>query len=87
MQLPVGLMADSWGPRKTVSVFFVLAGIGSVLMGIAPNLSVAIIGRVLVGLGVSDVFVPAFFFKSVQLVEDEGAHPALAVAARPSAQP
>jgi MFS family permease len=60
MQLPTGLMADSWGPRKTVSTFFVLAGIGSVLMGVAPNLPLAIIGRVLVGLGVSTVFVCNF---------------------------
>jgi MFS family permease len=60
MQLPTGLMADSWGPRKTVSVFFVLAGIGSVLMGIAPSLPVAILGRILVGLGVSTVFVCNF---------------------------
>ena len=51
MQLPTGLMADSWGPRKTVSVFFVIAGIGSVVMGISSNLSTAILGRVLVGLG------------------------------------
>ena len=60
MQLPTGLMADSWGPRKTVSSFLVLAGIGSVLMGVAPNLPVAIIGRVLVGFGVSTVFVCNF---------------------------
>jgi MFS family permease len=60
MQLPTGLMADSWGPRKTVSVFFVLAGIGSILMGTAPNLTVAVIGRILVGLGVSTIFVCNF---------------------------
>ena len=60
MQLPTGLMADSWGPRKTVSVFFILAGLGSILMGIAPNLSVAVIGRILVGIGVSTVFVCNF---------------------------
>ena len=60
MQLPTGLMADSWGPRKTASVFLILAGIGSVVMGIAPNLAVAIIGRVLVGIGVSTVFVCNF---------------------------
>jgi MFS family permease len=60
MQLPTGLMADSWGPRKTVSVFFVVAGIGSLLMGLAPNLTVAVAGRVLVGLGVSTVFVCNF---------------------------
>jgi sugar phosphate permease len=60
MQLPTGLMADSWGPRKTVSAFFVLAGIGSVLMGVAPSLPIAIAGRILVGLGVSTVFVCNF---------------------------
>ena len=60
MQLPTGLMADSWGPRKTVSAFIVLAGVGSILMGVAQSLPVAIIGRVLVGLGVSTVFVCNF---------------------------
>jgi len=60
MQLPAGLMADSWGPRKTVAVFFILAGIGSVMMGLAPNLAVAVMGRVLVGIGVSTVFVCNF---------------------------
>lgn len=60
MQLPTGLMADSWGPRKTVSVFFVIAGIGSILMGVASNLPMAIFGRILVGIGVSTVFVCNF---------------------------
>jgi len=60
MQLPTGLMADSWGPRKTVSVFFLLAGIGSILMGVATNLPLAIAGRILVGVGVSTVFVCNF---------------------------
>lgn len=60
MQLPTGLMADSWGPRKTVSAFFVLAGIGSVLMGVAPNLPAAVAGRILIGIGVSTVFVCNF---------------------------
>ena len=57
MQLPVGLLADSWGARKTVSASFVVAAVGSVLMGSAPNLGLALVGRVLVGLGVSTVFV------------------------------
>jgi sugar phosphate permease len=60
MQLPTGLMADSWGPRKTVSVFLILAGVGSVVMGLSPNLPVAIVGRILVGIGVSTVFVCNF---------------------------
>lgn len=57
MQLPTGLLADSWGPRKTVSTFFLLASGGSVLMGLAPNLGLAIIGRVMVGTGVATLFV------------------------------
>jgi sugar phosphate permease len=60
MQFPTGLLADSWGPRKTVSVFFLLAAIGSVLIGMAPNLAIAILGRILVGVGVSTVFVCNF---------------------------
>ena len=60
MQLPTGLMADSWGPRKTVSAFFILAGIGSLMMGVAPNLAVAVMGRILIGIGVSTVFVCNF---------------------------
>jgi len=60
MQLPTGLMADSWGPRKTVSAFFILAGLGSVVMGAAPNLAVAVLGRILIGIGVSTVFVCNF---------------------------
>jgi sugar phosphate permease len=60
MQLPTGLLADSWGPRKTVSSFFVLAGFGSIIMGVAPSLPVAVVGRILVGIGVSTVFVCNF---------------------------
>ena len=53
MQLPVGLLVDSWGPRRTVATFFLLAAAGSVLMGLAPNLGIAVLGRLLVGVGVS----------------------------------
>jgi len=60
MQIPTGLLADSWGPRKTVASFLVLAAIGALLMGYAPNLGLAVAGRVLVGVGVSTVFVCNF---------------------------
>ena len=60
MQIPTGLLADSWGPRKTVSSFLLLAAVGALLMGFAPNLGLAVAGRVLVGVGVSTVFVCNF---------------------------
>ncbi|MFH1137316.1 MAG: MFS transporter [Pseudomonadota bacterium] len=59
MQLPAGLLSDSWGPRKTITVSFVLAGGASIFFGLAPTASWAIVARVLVGLGVSMLFVPA----------------------------
>lgn len=57
MQIPSGILADKLGPKKTVSVFSILAAIGSVIFGLAPNIVVAYIGRFLVGIGVSVVFI------------------------------
>jgi sugar phosphate permease len=58
MQLPAGLLSDFWGPRKTISFFFVIAFVGSVIMGMAPTVAWAILGRTLVGVGVGMLFVP-----------------------------
>lgn len=58
MQLPAGLLADSWGPRKTVTVFFLVAVVGSALLAASQSVGWAIAGRVLVGFGVSMLFVP-----------------------------
>jgi len=59
MQFPAGLLSDSIGPRKTVTFFLLIASAGSVLFGFAPNIEIAFAGRVMVGLGVSMVFIPA----------------------------
>ena len=58
MQIPSGLLSDTWGPRKTITCFFVLAGFGSILFGLAPTTTWAIAARVAVGLGVAMLFVP-----------------------------
>jgi sugar phosphate permease len=58
MQLPAGLLSDSWGPRRSISLFFTLAFIGSVMLGLAPSVLLALVGRTLVGLGVAMLFVP-----------------------------
>ncbi len=59
MQLPTGILSDSWGPRKTISLFFLIAAVGSIFLGLSMNISLAIIGRILVGLGVSTLYVCA----------------------------
>ena len=58
MQLPSGLLSDSWGPRKTITVFFALAGAASIFLGTVESLGLAILARILVGLGVAMLFVP-----------------------------
>ena len=58
MQFPAGLLSDSVGPRKTVTFSLGLAAAGSLLFGLAPGLTTAFIARIMVGLGVSLVFIP-----------------------------
>jgi sugar phosphate permease len=57
MQIPAGILADTLGARKTVTAGTLLAGVGSILFGFAPTVAVAFLGRLLVGMGVSVVFV------------------------------
>ena len=58
MQLPAGLLSDSWGARKSITVFLGVAFAGAVLMGTATSAFWAIFGRALTGFGVSILFVP-----------------------------
>jgi sugar phosphate permease len=58
MQFPAGLLSDSVGPRRTVTVSLLLAAAGSFLFALAPTIKLAMLARALVGLGVSMVFIP-----------------------------
>ncbi len=58
MQIPAGLLSDTWGPRRSVVAFFSVAAAGSILLGFTQNVTMAITARVLVGLGVAMVFIP-----------------------------
>lgn len=57
MQIPIGFLADSWGPRKTIAFCGFIAAFGSILFGFSSNYGTAIFSRILVGFGVSAVFV------------------------------
>jgi sugar phosphate permease len=57
MQIPTGILADTLGPRRVVAIGGVIAGIGSILFGMADTLAMASVGRLLVGLGVSVSFI------------------------------
>ena len=57
MQVPAGVLADTWGPRATLTAGMLIAGIGSVAYGLAGDFATAAVARTLVGFGVSGVFV------------------------------
>ncbi len=57
MQVPTGLLADTVGPRKTVTFFMGLASIGAFMFALAPNFWATVLGRLLIGLGVAVVWV------------------------------
>ncbi|MBI9090280.1 MAG: MFS transporter [Desulfobacterium sp.] len=57
MQIPSGVLADTLGTRTAIILGNTLAGVGSILFGMAPTFAMASCGRLLVGLGVSVVFV------------------------------
>ncbi len=57
MQIPTGVLADTLGPRRILTLGGLIAGAGSLLFGLAPNFEAAVVGRTLVGLGVSVAFI------------------------------
>ncbi len=57
LQIPVGVLADTLGPRRILAAGSVIAGMGSLLFALAPTWEVAAAGRTLVGVGVSVAFI------------------------------
>jgi sugar phosphate permease len=57
MQIPSGVIADTLGARTSIISGNLVAGIGSILFGMATGFEMACAGRFLVGLGVSVVFI------------------------------
>ena len=57
MQVPTGVLVDTLGPRRILLIGGVISFIGSLWFGLAPDLSQALVGRTLVGLGVSVTFI------------------------------
>lgn len=52
-QLPVGMLLDSVGVRRTVGLCSAAAAVGAVLFGVSGSYPLACVGRVLIGVGVS----------------------------------
>jgi predicted MFS family arabinose efflux permease len=57
LQIPVGVLADTLGPRLILACGSAIAGAGSVAFALAPTWEIAALGRTLVGVGVSTAFI------------------------------
>lgn len=58
MQIPSGMLADFLGPRLAVTIFFMIAGAGTAMFGMAQSYDWAVVGRIMMGIGVAVVYVP-----------------------------
>ena len=52
VQIPLGYLLDSKGPKKIVSYFLLISIVGTILFSISENLSTLLVSRVLIGIGV-----------------------------------
>jgi len=59
MQLPSGTVADTLGPRKTITFCLLITTAGSVIMALAPSFGVLYVGRLLVSFGASFAWLSA----------------------------
>ncbi|MCB0209969.1 MAG: MFS transporter, partial [Anaerolineae bacterium] len=57
MQIPTGILSDSWGPRKLMAWGGLVAGCGTLLFALAPTITWAYLGRLLIGGSVAVAFV------------------------------
>jgi sugar phosphate permease len=57
MQVPTGVLADTLGPRRILTLGGIIAGAGSLMFGLAESVAMLATGRFLVGLGVSVTFI------------------------------
>ncbi|MES9905516.1 MAG: MFS transporter, partial [Sedimenticola sp.] len=57
MQVPTGLLADHWGPRRLLTLGAMVAGIGTLVFALAGDVIWAGLGRLLIGGSVAVAFV------------------------------
>ncbi|HQR22068.1 MAG TPA: MFS transporter [Burkholderiaceae bacterium] len=65
LQIPVGVLADTLGPRRILAAGSAIAAAGSLLFALAPAWEVAAAGRTLVGIGVSVAFISVLKLSAV----------------------
>jgi MFS family permease len=71
MQIPTGMLADSWGARKTILTGGTLMIVGTVTFATAKTLVLLFLGRILCGAGAAMLFIPIMKILSFWFSERE----------------
>jgi nitrate/nitrite transporter NarK len=59
-QAPLGLMMDRFGPRRVQSMLIAVGGIGALIFGAATTWPIALLGRVIMGVGAAGALMTSF---------------------------
>jgi sugar phosphate permease len=71
MQIPVGILAETIGPRKLTTWGMLLCGLSTIIFAISSNIWVMYISRLAVGIGASTILVSIFTFLAVHFSSEE----------------
>lgn len=52
-QIPLGMLLDRYGPRRVQGTLYCVAGLGALIFGLAGSVPMLVLGRALIGFGVS----------------------------------
>jgi len=58
-QIPVGILLDKIGTRKTLTILGIIASFGNLIFSLSPTVSVLALGRGLIGFGVGGFYISA----------------------------
>jgi sugar phosphate permease len=56
VQLPSGVLADNFGPRRTILLSLGFSTLGSAVFALAPGYGTALLGRILIGTGIGFIY-------------------------------
>ncbi|MEM0351297.1 MAG: MFS transporter [Archaeoglobaceae archaeon] len=59
LQIPVGILTDIKGAKKVIIIFTLISLFGIFLFAFSPNYETVIFSRLLIGIGVSGVYIPS----------------------------
>lgn len=65
MQIPTGILVDTVGVRRVVSIGSITAALGTLLFAYADSITDAVIGRVLIGIGIGVMFIALLKFNAL----------------------